>query len=328
VVIIVIAAFGFTTWFYLSSRGDYVGDVESVNVVYPKFESLALFWVAEDQSFFIKNGIKITSSTYPSGAATLDALVNGEGDVAVGIAELPLVGKALQGENISAFGSIDRSEFIYLVCRRDSGIVNASDLAGKRVGSASGTVAEFYLGRYLELHGMSMESIVFVDVRTPEEWVNAVVNGDIEAVSIAQPAVNAIIEHLGENAVVLPVQSNQLTYSLLISQNDWIAEHPELVKRFLRALYQAEEYLRNHPNEAKAIVKNHMNFTDGYMETVWRQNRYSLSLDQSLVLAMEDEARWMINNGLKDKAEVPDFLKHIYAEGLESVKPEAVGVIR
>jgi NitT/TauT family transport system substrate-binding protein len=64
------------------------------------------------------------------------------------------------------------------------------------------------------------------------------------------------------------------------------------------------------------------------METVWSQNQFSLSLDQSLVAAMEDEARWMIANGLTSETEVPNFLDYIYMDGLQAVKPEAVNIIR
>lgn len=327
-IVVAILALGVGTWFYFNPQGGNSGRLESVKVVYAKFESLALFWVAEDQGFFIQNGLNVTSQPFASGVAALDALVNGEADVALGIAEFPLVGKALLKEEVSAFGSLDKADFVYLVCRKDREIANVSDLIGKRVGIVSGTIAEFYLGRFLELHGMSLQDLTLVDVRTPEEWVNSIVNGDIDAISIAQPSVNAIVDKLGTNAVVWPVQSNQQMYSLMISSDDWIAEHPELITRFLNSLLQAEEFVQDHPTEAKAIVKKQMNFSDEYMETVWKQNQYSLSLDQSLIVAMEDEARWMIKNNLTNENNVPDFLDYVYVEGLESLKPEAVNIVR
>ena len=64
------------------------------------------------------------------------------------------------------------------------------------------------------------------------------------------------------------------------------------------------------------------------METVWSQNQYSLSLDQSLIVAMEDEARWMISNGLTTEKHVPDFLNYIYEDGLRAIKPETVTIVR
>jgi len=64
------------------------------------------------------------------------------------------------------------------------------------------------------------------------------------------------------------------------------------------------------------------------MQTIWPEHQFSLSLDQSLIAAMEDEARWMIKNNLTREKEIPDFMKFIFMDGLEAVKPEAVNIIR
>jgi NitT/TauT family transport system substrate-binding protein len=124
------------------------------------------------------------------------------------------------------------------------------------------------------------------------------------------------------------VQSLQPLQTQVVSTGQWIAEHPDLVIRFLKSLALAEEYAILNPAEAKAIVQEQIGVEAAYMETVWSQNQFSLSLDQSLVVAMEDEARWMIENNLTTETQVPDFLDYIHTDGLEAVKPEAVNIVR
>jgi len=97
--------------------------------------------------------------------------------------------------------------------------------------------------------------------------------------------------------------------------------------RFLKALVEAEGYVIRNPTEAKAIVQTRQNLDAAYMETIWSQNQYGLTLDQSLIVAMEDEARWMIKNNLTDERQVPNFLDYIYEDALKAVKPEAVNII-
>jgi len=63
------------------------------------------------------------------------------------------------------------------------------------------------------------------------------------------------------------------------------------------------------------------------MPTVWQQNQFGLSLDQSLITTMEDEARWMIANNLTNATAVPDFRNYIYTKGLDEVKPGSVHII-
>ena len=76
------------------------------------------------------------------------------------------------------------------------------------------------------------------------------------------------------------------------------------------------------------IVQKRLNYDDAYMKTMRHQHQYSLSLDQSLILAMEDEARWVIDNDPTTEKQVPDFLEYIHADGLAAVKPGAVNIIR
>ena len=65
---------------------------------------------------------------------------------------------------------------------------------------------------------------------------------------------------------------------------------------------------------------------------IWQKfgpsSQSSVSLDQSLIAAMEDEARWMIKNNLTREKQIPDFMNYIYVDGLKAVKPEAVKIIR
>jgi NitT/TauT family transport system substrate-binding protein len=172
-----------------------------------------------------------------------------------------------------------------------------------------------------------MQDIVVIDIRTPEEWVSAVADGEIDAIVTAQPYANSARDRLGVNAVMWPVQSHQPLYTQVIATDEWIAQHPELIERFLNSLVQAEEYAIHNPAEAKSIVQQRLQLDPTYMETVWLQNQFSLSLDQSLILAMEDEARWMIENGLTSETTMPNFLDYLYLDGLQVVKPEAVNII-
>jgi NitT/TauT family transport system substrate-binding protein len=54
----------------------------------------------------------------------------------------------------------------------------------------------------------------------------------------------------------------------------------------------------------------------------------SVLLDQVLVVAMEDQARWIIKNNLTTERETPSFVNYIYVDGLQAVKTEAVNSIR
>lgn len=309
------------------SGNDTKAPLKDITVSYSPFESGALFWIAEDQGYFRQNGLNLTLKKYDSGSASLNGLVNGEADITVGVTEYPLVWKAFEGARVRAIGNIDKGNFIYIVARKDR-IGDVPDLKGKRVGTTVGTVAEFHLGRFLTLHGMNMTDVTIVDVKTPEGWVNEVVEGNIDAISTAQPYAREARDRLGDNALFWPAQSSQPLFALVISRDEWIASHPEEAERFMAALVKAEEFAVNNPAGARAIVMERLTLDPDYMDMVWSQNQFAVTLDQSLILAMEDEARWMIANNLTNATEVPDFRNYIYEEGLEGVKPGSVNIIR
>ncbi len=301
--------------------------MESINVAYSPFESVTLFWVAQDQHFFSQNDLNVTSHEYNTGSGALDGVLNGEADIVVGTTEFPFTARVLNQARISTIGSISKSEFTYLVGRADRGINEVSDLKGKTVGTTFGTIAHFYLGRFLELNGLNIQDVNLVDLKTPSEWVDAVVNGSVDAVATAQPYADLAKDGLGDNAVVWSIQSSQPLYAQAIAANEWISNHPDLVTRFLNSLSLAEDFVINHPAEAKAIVKNQLSLSDAYMDKVWSQNQFSLSLDQSLLLAMQDEAQWLISNNLTNATSIPHFTDYVYVDGLKSVKPGAVNII-
>jgi len=75
------------------------------------------------------------------------------------------------------------------------------------------------------------------------------------------------------------------------------------------------------------IVQNQLNYTSSYIDSVWPLHDFSLSLDQSLVIAMQDEAQWMINNQFTNQTQIPNFTNYIYTRGLIAVDPQSVTLV-
>ncbi len=309
-----------------SCRANDSGQLESIRIgIWPN-EINTLIYIAQDQNYFVAAGLNVTITDYASVTEALNGMLNGESDISTA-SEFVLVGKALQREDIRALGSIDKVLQISIVSRKDRGIENVSDLAGKKIGVFKGAVSEFYLGRFLELHGMKDSQITLVDTSSLN-IVDTLTSGTVDAVITGQPNIDRIRNNLGEEVMILPAQSNQATYYSVYSTGSWASEHPVLVTRFLNSLARAESYLIRNPDQARDIIQNKLNHSAIYMAAIWPEHQFSLTLDQGLVAAMEDEARWMIANNLTPEKQVPDFLDYIYMDGLEAIKPGAVNIIR
>ncbi|MBI4334388.1 MAG: NrtA/SsuA/CpmA family ABC transporter substrate-binding protein [Chloroflexi bacterium] len=308
------------------SAKSYSGRMETVTISEGRNETRTLIYLAEELGLFAANGISMAYKDYGSGAAAADALLKGEVDLAAG-AEFVIVGGALRKDNVRTIASIDRFQNSYIIGRTDKGITGIASLRGKRIGVPRMTSPEFYLGRFLDINGMSIREVTPVNV-APAQALDALESGAVDAVAIFQPEASVIQQKLGNRVVTWPAQSGQLTYFNIFGTASWAADNTEVIGRLLQSLTQAEDYLANNPREARAIVQKRLGYDDAYINTIWTEHQFSVSLDQSLIVAMEDEARWMIRNSLTGERTVPNFLEYIYEEGLKAVRPEAVNIIR
>lgn len=308
-------------------QGGDAGRLESLTIAMVPTEINALLYIAESQNFFASNGLQVTLvEDYDSGAAAAAAMLNGEAEVATS-AEFPIVRQVFDKKGITSFGTIARYENTFIVWRADSGIQRMEDLRGKKIGVTLQTISAFYLGRTLDLHGVNIQQVALLDVKAAEAE-KALIDRQVEAVVTWEPWVSQINQHLGKEVMTSALQSSQYAYWNLVSASGWVDTHPDTIERLLNSLAQAEDFIAGHQDEAKAIVGKHMNFDEAYLEVIWGRYQFLLSLDQSFITAMEDEARWMIENNLTTETEVPDFLNYIYVDGLEAIRPNAVNIIR
>ncbi|MBI5583939.1 MAG: NrtA/SsuA/CpmA family ABC transporter substrate-binding protein [Deltaproteobacteria bacterium] len=307
------------------SRGGDPGKVEIVTIGVPPLEQNALLYIADQKKFFADHGLRIVIKDYDSGVKAVGALLKEEVDLAE-TAEFPFVQAAFQKEKIRIIACNDKFENDYIVARKDRGISKISDLKGKRIGLTLKTINEFYLGRFLALNGLNIRDVIHVDL-APAQYLKALTGGEVEAIIAWQPYVDRIRKEVG-GVVVWPGQSSQPAFGLLVGRQDWLIQHAVTVKHFLKSLAQAEEYLQRHPDEAKAIVQKRLNYDDAYLASVWPLHRFRLSLDQTLIVAMKDEAQWMINNNLIGETQIPDLGGFLHTDSLQAVRPEAVTIIR
>lgn len=302
------------------------GETESVTIAAPALEQNALIYVAEDQHFFERSGLTVNITDYQTGRETLGALMQGTADIAQ-TAELPFVDAALKKNPVSALAVNDRMLNAFVVGRKDHGIQAISDLKGKKIGITPNTVVEFFFSRFLTLHGMSLGDVTIVNM-PPAQLASAIDSGELDAVAIWQPYVYQILKKEPASFLTWSVNSNQPAFGILVGRKDWLAQHGEASKRVLQCILDAQDFVVQHPDEARAIVGKRLGLDDAYLASVWTQHQFSVTLDYSLIVAMNEEARWMIAGNLTAEKQVPDFMDYIDARSLKAIKPDAVTVRR
>ena len=323
---VVVIGLGIGIWSIQKRAPKYTGPVEKVTIGIGVAPLSLLVWVAKDEGYFVDNGLNAEIKEYGSGKAAVADLIDNQVDMAT-ITEFGLMSKSFNNPDLRIVSSITTASINSLIARRDKGIEKISDLKGKRVATVSGTEAEFFLGTFLVFNGISADDVEIVYLK-PNEVVDSVSSGEADAGIIWEPNVYKIKTNLGEeNTITWPGQSEQSSFWLLISKEDFTTRNPEIIRRTLKALLQAEGFAKTNEAAAKAILVSH-GLDAQFVDDVWQKLNYTVDLSQVLIIAMEDGARWRIKNNLTDATEVPNYLDYIYTNALEAVKPDAITIIK
>jgi NitT/TauT family transport system substrate-binding protein len=320
---------GLGFWYWDSPSGParpYIGPVEKITVSTGTDAKSALLFIAKHYEYFSRNGLEVDLKILPSGKKAVEQLQAGTIDIA-NAADFVVVENVFAGfKSLRCLGAIAAADDIMVIARKDREILEPGDLRGKRIGVPLGTIAEFFLGRFLIFHNLTIKDVEVVDSK-PSGLGDALATGKVDAVIVWERYGVPIKQRLGDQAVSWPGQGGQKYYWLLVGTEALAASRPHVLDRLFKALDQAEKFLRDHPQESIDLIAQKIGLEPALVEAAWNKSTYALSLDQALLITMEDEARWMISNKQTDQLRVPNFLQYLNGEALAGVNPQAVSII-
>ena len=96
----------------------------------------------------------------------------------------------------------------------------------------------------------------------------------------------------------------------------------------MRALLKAETFVQQHPEESRRLVAEFIKTDKVVLDETWDIFTFRVTLDQALLVDLEDQTRWAMKYRLTARKDMPNYLDFIYVDGLQAVKPEAVRIIR
>lgn len=327
VVLVVVALVG--VWFWQEQGGERVADAPvllSPIAIANIGEYSILNLIAEERGFFQQIGLQATITEYASGPPAVSALLAGKEDVAMA-ADFVGVSNIFEHENLRIISQFSRHYDFHVLARRDKGIIEPHDLKERRIGVTRKGVGEFFLGSFLIEHGFHFQDIAVVDL-PPEELVAELTEGTVDAIVAFNPHVYTLQMNMKDMLASWSAQEKEDTFGLIYTTEAFAREHSETLKRYLRALLAAEEYLARDVDGAQNILAHRMGYEANYIAWIWPRFTFGLGLDQELLIAMENKARWAIKNDLVRKTEVPNYLKYIYFDALETVSPKTITIIK
>lgn len=299
------------------------GEGRSITLAVTPWPASAAVYIAQEKSYFREEGLEAILRSYPSGHQGLEAVLSGKADLAT-VADTPIARAAVEGRQFSVIATIAEVERgNVIVARKDRGIVTSDDLRGKKIGRVAGTSADFFLDIYLKTSYLHTRNVRIVDL-DPGNVVQALLRGEVDAVSTWPPNTTTLQDKLGGDASVLHEPGLYIMTWNIVAAKDLARRDPDVIPRFLRAVLRANRVIVDRPAEARSITATNCGMDIGSVEREWGNFDFETHLDETLLLTLEDEARWMIEQKAGRENETLNFMDHVDTNGLMAVDPQSV----
>lgn len=309
------------------NKGDSTSAPEKATIAVTTTTDSVLAQVAQVKGYYREQGLEATPQLHPYGKVALQAVLDGKADFAT-VAETPVMLAIMNGAKVSIIATIETSRRgNAIVARKDKDILSLKDLKGKKLAVTRGTTSDYFLDAVLGINGIDRNEITTVDIKA-EEMLTPLEKGDIDAISTFNTYAIPAGKVLGEHGTTFYNEDvYTFTFNIVASQ-DFIRRNPEKVKKLLRALVRAEEFVRDNPAETQRLVADYSRIDIGVIRDIWNVTKFGVSLDQALLLALEDESRWAVRKGLTQTVNVPNYLDYIYFDGLQKIAPQTVRILK
>ena len=280
--------------------------------------------VAQAQGYFTDEGVEVKVVDCNTGRRCLQQLFDGSAPL-VTVTELLVMSASFDRNDHAVISTIATSNGnIRLIARKSAGITQAAQLSGKRIGVIVGTSSHYYLDAFLLFHDVDPRHIQLVPL-LPENIVAAVEKGQVDALAGYSRHTGPVLKSLGTDGVMLDDPRIYTETYNLVADRRVLARRGADVGRVLRALERAEHFIADQPAQARRILLARTALDSRLVDSILPSFTYRLSLDQSLIAAMEGEARWAIREGhVAAGRKIPNFLNVVDFGPLRANVPSAL----
>ena len=329
VCVAVVATLGGFAWWSLLHRYAPSADVARprITIATPTQIGAGTVRVGMDQKLFEQRGLDVVAQPFTLGKQALEALLQGHADLAI-LADTPFMLAIMRGEEIATLGTIFGSRsMIVLVVRKDSGISTATQLAGKKIGTVVGTNLHFFLDDLLTINRVDKSSIKLVDMKATE-MVSALQHKTVDAVTLFSPDFAKAQNALGSQIARVQGEDIFAFRLLLVGKQEYLRTHQAELRQFIAALEDANAFIRDKPAQARTIIAKSMDMDQALLVNSFHSNDFQVSLDQTLLLALDDKTRWAVKQRMVTSAIHPNYLDFIWPGPLASVRADGVRIIQ
>ncbi|TCR62557.1 ABC transporter substrate-binding protein [Bosea sp. BK604] len=274
-------------------------------------------YVAMAKGYFVAEGLKPNLIVTGSGSRSAQLLATGQADVLLGNPEHVIVINR-EGRPAAMLAAVDqRNTFGNILVNKGSAAKTLADLKGKPIGVTATGGGAYYYANYMFLKsGLTNQDVQWLSLGALNNIVGALRSGRIEAAVASVSMIETAVKE-GYGRVIFDSRDSKewdaifggpMPSSVIYALQATIDQKPEMVKKVVRAMAAADDFIRtNSPEEVAKTILADMGGQDlasvtlavkDYKENYWRP--------QGIRITPEEYRRWqdfVVANGLIPEAE-------------------------
>jgi len=278
---------------------------------------------AAANGYFTDHNIQPKLSNFAYGIDTINALLTETTDIGLA-ADYALLNSLGRGDLVvlsslthSSEETIKQSEILAV-----KGIKKPSQLKGKNIGVAKGTVSEYQWANYLEHLSLKEKDVNFIPYSTPDEALVGMKKGNIDAVLASGALLEKFKNIDGVHKIDDLSSANLPISSYLVANRKFTEAHPKVIENLLKSIYEGIAYVKENPDGTAEIASKELKIkSEDALREIERSN-FTLEFKQEDFEHLSNIQNWLVDQGkLKNQY---DLSEKLYLDPLSKAFPKAV----
>lgn len=203
-------------------------------------------------------------------------------------------------------------------------ISSLKDLKGKRLGYTVGTGSEVYTMSLLKRAGLTKADVTLVGLR-PQDMAAALSSGGIDAMNTWEPHIANAKKALGDKVKQINTKGIYSETFNIVTTQDYLKAQPAVARKFLKALIEAELWMKKNPQEAISVVAQTVGMKVEDLAAIWGDYVFNVVLDDKTMDILKAHAAWRLESGnAPTGAVMPDFSKVFFTAPLKEVAADRI----
>lgn len=296
----------------------------SVSIAVSKTPLSTPFYVAKSINAFKDTCVNVEYDDVIGGQMAFAKVVNGEVDFGTS-SDSVIAFQSLAKKSFSTHAMfVESDNDVKLITHLSDEVNSVIDLKGKKIGITKGTASEYFFSTLLAIDGLITADVELLHYK-PEQLINGFVNKEVDAIVPWEPYAFSATQLLNDKIKIHDTKNlSTLSFNLISQSADSLLV--EQAKCIIQGLSIAIEYIASSPENSKKIVMDELKLSPLFIDWVWPDYIFKLSLNQSLILSIKSQAAWAIEMQMSEYKEMPDINGFIDGRALLQVDPGAVNI--